>query len=73
MPTKRVESYRRWDRQRETHCRKSDKEEEEKERGGDDLGWNRSKFPSYFSPLFLLNTEKFTFFPHRSALTACFL
>jgi len=40
---------------------------EKEERGGDELGWNWSKFPSYFSPLFLLNTEKFTFFPHKSA------
>lgn len=74
MPTKRVESYTQWDRQRETHCWKPDRMEKEKreEKGGDELEWKRSKFPSYFPPLFLLNTEKFTFFPHKSAWTVCF-
>lgn len=43
-----------------------------KKKGGDELGWNRSKFPSYFPPIFLLNTVKFTFFPHKSAWTVCF-
>lgn len=79
MPSKRVERCRRWGRQRETHFWKPDRMEKEKERrdwkGGDELGWNQSKFPSYFfhvnpHPLiFLLNTEKCKFFPHKSAWT----
>lgn len=47
------------------------REKKRGERGGDELGWNRSKFPS-IPPPFLLNTEKCTFFPCKSASTVCF-
>lgn len=39
------------------------------------VGWTGMEpvqISKLFPPLFLLNTEKFTFFPHKSAWTVCF-
>lgn len=60
----------------EKHISKTQTGWRKKKRGGregDELRWNRSKFPTPPTPFFLLNTAKFTFFPHKSAWTVCFL
>lgn len=41
-------------------------------KAGEELGWKCSKFPSNSTPLSFLNTDKFTFFPRKSAWTVCF-
>lgn len=80
MLTKCVESYRRWDRQRETHCWKPDRMKKENEGRVKKKGIRRwtgmesvqISFPKLFSPFFLLNTPKCAFFPQKSTWTICF-
>lgn len=67
MPTKCAESHRQWDRERETHCLKPDRMEKEKERrGGEGMNWDGA-VPNFHPHPLPLNTEKFTFFPTKSA------
>lgn len=64
----------KWDRQQETHCWKPDRMEK-RAQGREGMNWDGT-VPIFHAtptpPPFLLNTEKFTFFPHKSAWTVCF-
>lgn len=86
MPAERVESYRHGDRQRETHFWKPDGDGERNrgKEGEEEMNWDGMgpNFQVIFSshptsplparPFFFSNTEKCTFFPHKSAWTVCF-